>query len=150
MSTRWYPLYQRGNPQLRVFLPNFWLKLIRPFPNQLPNVVHFQCSMEMTTYDIKNYLEKIYNVPVVDVRTRICLGKFRKDIGKGYVIKDDDRKIAFVSLPKTMSFEFPDLFASKKDEEVQQEKSLDEAKKSFQKYIDKNKNRPDIPSWFSI
>lgn len=54
--------------------------------------------MEMTKYDIKNYLEKIYNVPVVDVRTKICLGKFRKDIGKGYVIKDDDRKLAFVTL----------------------------------------------------
>ena len=30
MSTRWYPIYQRGNPQLRVFLPNFWMKLVKP------------------------------------------------------------------------------------------------------------------------
>jgi hypothetical protein len=29
MSTRWYPIYQRGNPQLRVFLPNFWMKLVK-------------------------------------------------------------------------------------------------------------------------
>ena len=30
MSSRWYPIYQRGNPQLRVFLPNFWMKLVKP------------------------------------------------------------------------------------------------------------------------
>ena len=24
-----YPLYRRGNPQLRVYLPNFWMKLAR-------------------------------------------------------------------------------------------------------------------------
>ncbi|KAJ0175064.1 hypothetical protein K1T71_009205 [Dendrolimus kikuchii] len=150
MSTRWYPLYQRGNPQLRVFLPNFWMKLVRPFPSQQPNIIQFQCSMEMTKYDIKNYLEKIYNVPVVDVRTKISLGKFKKDVGKGYVIKDDDQKLAFVTLPKTMKFEFPDLFSTKTDEEQEREKSLEEAKKSYKKYIEQNKNRPDIPSWFSI
>lgn len=54
--------------------------------------------MEMTKMDIKNYLEKIYNVPAVHVRTRIALGKFRKEPGKGYVIKDDDRKYAYVTL----------------------------------------------------
>lgn len=54
--------------------------------------------MEMTKHDIRNYLEKIYNVPVVDVRTRIGLGKFKKDIGKGYIIKEDDIKFAFITL----------------------------------------------------
>jgi hypothetical protein len=44
MSTRWYPIYQRGNPQLRVFLPNFWMKMVEPNYNQykataLPNKV---------------------------------------------------------------------------------------------------------------
>ena len=29
MSSRWYPIYQRGNPQLRVFLPNFWMKMVK-------------------------------------------------------------------------------------------------------------------------
>ncbi|CAH2049230.1 unnamed protein product, partial [Iphiclides podalirius] len=110
MSTRWYPIYQRGNPQLRVFLPNFWMKLVRPPSTQLPNVVNFKCSMEMTKYDIRNYLEKIYNVPVVDVRTKIRLGRFRKDVGKGYIVKDDDVKFAYVVLPKEMTFKFPDLF----------------------------------------
>ncbi|KAL3265912.1 hypothetical protein HHI36_010102 [Cryptolaemus montrouzieri] len=78
MSTRWYPIYQKGGPQLRVFLPNFWMKLVRPTHNQPPNIVQFSCSMEMTTPDIKNYLEKIYNVKVIEIRTRIALGKTKK------------------------------------------------------------------------
>lgn len=47
MSTRWYPIYQRGNPQLRVFLPNFWMKIIKPKNAQPPNTVVFETSMEM-------------------------------------------------------------------------------------------------------
>ncbi|XP_026750037.2 39S ribosomal protein L23, mitochondrial [Galleria mellonella] len=150
MSTRWYPIYQRGNPQLRVFLPNFWMKLVHPPPKQLPNTVHFHCSMEMTKYDIRNYLEKIYNVPVIDVRTKIILGKFRKDLGKGYVVKDDDIKYAYVTLPKDTKFVFPDIFEKSKDADEEHLKSLEEAKKTFKNYIHRNKSRPDVPSWFSI
>lgn len=54
--------------------------------------------MEMTKHDIRNYLTKIYNVPVVDVRTKIALGRFRKDPGKGYIVKDDDIKYALVTM----------------------------------------------------
>ncbi|XP_026326088.1 39S ribosomal protein L23, mitochondrial [Hyposmocoma kahamanoa] len=150
MSTRWYPIYQRGNPQLRVFLPNFWMKLVHPTPKQQPNIVHFQCSMEMTKHDIKNYLTKIYNVPVVDVRTKIALGRFRKDPGKGYIVKDDDIKYAMVTMPKNMTFEFPNLFEKDQDDKAENEKSLAEAKKTYRAYIDRNKDRKDVPSWFSI
>nr|CAD7263578.1 unnamed protein product [Timema shepardi] len=78
MSTRWYPLYQRGNPQLRVFLPNFWMKLVEPIHQQHNNIVQFIVSTEMTRYDIKNYLEKIYNVSVVEVKTRIVSGEYNR------------------------------------------------------------------------
>lgn len=98
MSTRWYPLYQRGNPQLRVFLPNFWMKIIRPTEPQPKNVVTFSVSMEMTKYDVKNYLEKIYKIPVMDVRTRIALGETKRDTNYGYVTKKDDVKIAYVTM----------------------------------------------------
>ncbi|XP_050349747.1 probable 39S ribosomal protein L23, mitochondrial [Nymphalis io] len=150
MSTRWYPIYQKGNPQLRVFLPNFWMKLVRSEGKQQPNKVTFHCSMEMTKHDVKNYIEKIYNVPVVNVNTRIAMGKFRKDIGKGYVVKDDDVKFAYVTLPKTMKFDFPNIFEKKKGDGDDDMKSLDEAKKSFKNYIERNKDRSDVPSWFSI
>ena len=98
MSTRWYPIYRRGNPKLRVFLPNFWLKLIRPAEEQPENIVTFSCSMEMTKYDIQNYLEKIYKVPIIAIRTRIALGPTKRDKVIGYVTKDDDSKIAYVTL----------------------------------------------------
>lgn len=98
MSTRWYPIYQRGNPQLRVFLPNFWMKLIRPEEEQPKNVVTFSVSMEMTKFDVKNYLTKIYKLPVVDVRTRIALGEMKRDQAYGYVTKGDDIKIAYVTM----------------------------------------------------
>lgn len=66
-----YPLYQRGNPQLRVFLPNFWMKLVRPEELQPKNVVQFIVPTGMTNYDIQNYLEKIYKVKVIKVESNI-------------------------------------------------------------------------------
>lgn len=101
MSTRWYPIYQKGNPQLRVFLPNFWMKMIRPENTQPDNVVCFKVSMEMTKYDVENYLREIYKVPVVEVRTRIAMGEFYQDKYKKYVKKKDDDKIAYVTLVRT-------------------------------------------------
>ncbi|KAJ8871375.1 hypothetical protein PR048_027692 [Dryococelus australis] len=108
MSTRWYPIYQRGNPQLRVFLPNFWLKLVKHDNHKQPsNVVQFITSIEMTKYDIKNYLEKIYAIPVVSVRTRIVMGKTKTDKQKGYVTKNDDYKLAYVTMGKGTTLKFP-------------------------------------------
>nr|CAH7714420.1 unnamed protein product [Callosobruchus chinensis] len=153
MSTRWYPLYQKGAPQLRVFLPNFWMKLVRPPVEQPSNVVQFECSMEMTQFDIRNYLEKIYNVKCVDVRTRIHMPKTRRDPGEGYVIKDHDIKYAYITLPKDQVFKFPDLFKDDeqmKEQEQEHERSLKEAKKGFQEYLEKNKERRNLPSWYSV
>ncbi|KAF2880980.1 hypothetical protein ILUMI_25196 [Ignelater luminosus] len=151
MSTRLYPLYQKGGPQLRVFLPNFWLKLVRPDNDRPSNIVQFMCSMEMTRYDIKNYLEKIYGIKCVHVRTRIALGKTRLEPGRGYVIKDDDIKYAYVILPKGETFEFPNLFPEEKEKELkEQEKTFEEIKKSHEKFLSKNSNRPGTPGWFSF
>lgn len=58
-----------------MFLPNFFMKLVKPRDPQPPNVVQFQVSVEMTKYDIKNYLEKIYNVPVENVVTHNRMGE---------------------------------------------------------------------------
>lgn len=91
-----YPIYQKGNPQLRVFLPNFWMKLVKPqFQEVVPNQIEFHVSMEMTKHDVKNYLQKIYNVPALDVRTRIKMGRFRRCPDGGYIVKDDDIKVAY-------------------------------------------------------
>ncbi|TGZ47966.1 probable 39S ribosomal protein L23, mitochondrial [Temnothorax curvispinosus] len=147
MSTRFYPIYQRGNPQLRIFLPNFWMKLIMPMDKQPPNIVQFHCSMEMTKHDIKNYLEKIYNIDVVEVRTKIAMGRLTRDRLQRSVIKEDDKKLAYVVLPKDQSFVFPDLFKDVK-EEIDKD-SIDMAKKDMQDFIKPNK-APGLPGWFRI
>lgn len=69
-----YPIYKKGNPQRRIFLPNFWMKLVRPLYKQPTNIVQFITPTEMTDYDIKNYLEKIYKVPVAEIRSEIVEG----------------------------------------------------------------------------
>ena len=62
MSSRFYPLYSRGNPQLRIFLPNFWMKMVKkPNFKEPPNNITFQVSPEMTQLDVKNYLEKNFS-----------------------------------------------------------------------------------------
>jgi len=75
-----YPIYQRGNPQLRVFLPNFWMKLVRPEEKQPKNVVQFKVPTGMTNYDIENYLTKIYKIKVIKVESSIENGNILKYI----------------------------------------------------------------------
>ena len=60
----------------------------------------------MTKYDIKNYLEKIYKVPVAGVKTVNKMGKTYNNAYKGYLVKDEDYKIAFVTLPPGKSKNF--------------------------------------------
>lgn len=151
------------------------MKLVRPTHKQPPNVVQFQCSMEMTKHDIKNYLEKIYDVKTVDIRTRIALGKTRRDPGKGYVIKDEDIKYAYAVLvssffyavnysfkifynvfvnllqPKNETFEFPEIFPEeKKKSEEADRKSMEDAKKSLKTFLEKSSDKPGTPGWFSF
>ncbi|KAL1506344.1 hypothetical protein ABEB36_005727 [Hypothenemus hampei] len=150
MSTRWYPIYQRGSPQLRIFLPNFWMKLIKPTVDQPSNLVNFACSMEMTRFDMKNYLEKIYNVKPIHIRTRIASGKCRRDPGKGYIVKNDDIKYAYVTLPRGEVFEFPDIFPNIKEQEKEYEKTLKQSKQVFDQFLEKNKERREMPGWFTF
>ena len=147
MSTRWYPLYQKGNPQLRVFLPNFWLKIIKPVHKQPENVVQLHCSMEMTRFDVRNYLEKIYNINPMHVRIRIGLGKTRMCPKQRCVIKDDDAKIAYVVLPADQPFAYPELFPATSEKST--EDRFDEYKSEYKQYV-KSNPMPGLPTWFRI
>ncbi|KAK7441965.1 hypothetical protein BaRGS_00040547 [Batillaria attramentaria] len=47
-----YPVYWQGNPQLRLLMPHFWMKLVRP-KNEIPNdqvrfIVHPQSDLTHT------------------------------------------------------------------------------------------------------
>ncbi|XP_076459989.1 large ribosomal subunit protein uL23m-like [Babylonia areolata] len=94
-----YPVYWHGNPQLQVVMPHFWMKLVRPKRDIPNNQVRFIVHPQMSVIDIKNYLEKIYNVPVLDVRTKVMAGDDIKHPTRGHVVaKKDDYKVAFVQL----------------------------------------------------
>ncbi|MPC23148.1 putative 39S ribosomal protein L23, mitochondrial [Portunus trituberculatus] len=146
-----YPLYQRGNPQLRVFLPNFFMKIVKPRDPLPANVVQFHVSMKMTKNDIKNYLEKIYNVPVEHIVTHVRMGNLSRTAMGGYVVKDDDYKVAYITLPKGEKFEFPNLFPEAKEQEREKQKEdLKLLEKEWKQKSRQNTNRPGVPSWFGL
>ncbi|XP_050521445.1 probable 39S ribosomal protein L23, mitochondrial [Daktulosphaira vitifoliae] len=154
MSTRWYPIYQQGNPQLRVFLPNFWMKLLKPQEKQPKNVVQFAVPTGMTNHDIKNYLEKIYKVTVIDVQSDIENGTIRRAIRQKYgpIVKDDDFRRAYVTLPRNQEFEFPEVCVSEesKKRHDDDENSSKMTRDMYKDYLKKNKDRPGFPGWFSF
>uniref|UniRef100_A0A0K8RA45 Large ribosomal subunit protein uL23m n=1 Tax=Ixodes ricinus TaxID=34613 RepID=A0A0K8RA45_IXORI len=152
MSSRLYPQYVKGNPQLRIFLPNFWMKLVKHGKPQPPNTVKFVVPLQMTKYDVKNYLEKIYKVPVAQVKTFVMLGKIKRAEGKGYLIKENDYRVAFVTLPQGQTFEFPDVYPEEKvlEQERNLLKQADELKQVKQRHTRTDPHRQDLPSWFGL
>ncbi|KAM6393673.1 large ribosomal subunit protein uL23m isoform 1-T1 [Pluvialis apricaria] len=147
-----YPLFQLGGPQLRIFRPNFFMLAVRPGVPQPEDTVQFRVSMEMTKVDIKNYLEKIYNVPVAAVRTRIQYGANNKRNHKNHRVKKPDYKVAYVQLGRGQTFQFPNLFPEK--EQDTETRSFDDFKN---KYMEREKQRQEgdprrggVPDWFGL
>ncbi|XP_049676750.1 39S ribosomal protein L23, mitochondrial isoform X1 [Accipiter gentilis] len=172
-----YPLFQLGGPQLRIFRPNFFMLAVRPGVPQPEDTVQFRVSMQMTKVDIKNYLEKIYNVPVAAVRTRIQYGANNKRDHKNRRVKKPDYKVAYVQLEESLlwwanspswivcsrflsardqgqgqTFQFPNLFPEK--EQDTETRSFDDFKN---KYMEREKQRQKgdprrggVPDWFGL
>ncbi|XP_007431394.1 39S ribosomal protein L23, mitochondrial-like [Python bivittatus] len=140
-----YPLYQLGNPPTRIFRTDYFLTLVRPGIPLPEDTVQFRIPMDMTRIELKDYLEKIYNVPVAAVRTRIQHGSNKQRDDKNRRIKKPDYKVAYVQLAAGQTFQFPDLFpdgdkAPEVDEEV--EKKVNEEKQQ------NDPRRGDVPNWF--
>jgi hypothetical protein len=58
-----------------------------------------------------------------------------------------------VTFPKEVNFTFPDLFpedAESKKQIKEDQKSMDMAKDRYKEFLDRNKNRRDVPGWFSL
>ncbi|KAJ8340046.1 hypothetical protein SKAU_G00346790 [Synaphobranchus kaupii] len=175
-----YPLYQIGNPQLRVFRPNFFLTLVRPGKEQPPDTVQFRIPVEMTKCDVKNYLEKIYSVPVGAVRTRIQYeigGGFAARVGgpanksrvftvtlrTGTALARTPRRGAAVTWgprgrlhgdneSQQQTFEFPDIFPEKDGKPA--DGSMDEVQEKFME-DEKQRQRADprrggVTDWFGL
>ncbi|CAI4233147.1 unnamed protein product [Auanema sp. JU1783] len=110
MTSRVARLWQPGNPQRRVYLPDFWL-----FPVSTPkvgrtklpkNCVKFQVDPRMSKHDVNQYLTKIYKLPVRDVRTEVQMGEITWNTKPDYrykraMWKEEDKKFAFVFMVRT-------------------------------------------------
>uniref|UniRef100_A0AAY5LD77 Large ribosomal subunit protein uL23m n=1 Tax=Esox lucius TaxID=8010 RepID=A0AAY5LD77_ESOLU len=153
-----YPLYQMGNPQLRIFRPPFFLTLVRPGKEQPPDVVQFRIPMVMTKFDVRNYVEKIYNVPVGAVRTRIqyaqplVIGTNKKRNHLNQKVKRPDYKVAYVQLAQQQTFEFPDIFPKKDVKSA--EGSVEEMQEKFME-DEEQRQKPDprrggVTEWFGL
>ena len=91
----------------KVYFPSFVMAILRPPPAFPRNRSIFKCSPLMNKYDIRNYLESIYGVKVLEVNTIKYLGAKRKDT-LGRSIKLADWKKAVVTFDKP--FEHPKPF----------------------------------------
>jgi large subunit ribosomal protein L23 len=109
-------------------------------------------AIRMTDVDVRNYLEKIYQVPVMSVRTVARNGEYKRAPGKAYVIKDDDFRMAYVQLPKEVAFEFPDLFPKQKDEEEDRGmlKSQKQMRQNESKQALEQAKLKHVPTWFGL
>lgn len=145
MSTRFYPRFVKGNPQLRIFLPDWKLVMIKPKDKLPENIVSFRTDPRMTDWDIKNYLEKIYKVPVAYINSKIHAGDLKRKIGT--LTKDEDYKIVNVTLPLGTTFKWPDLYPDKK---IQKEKEdLAAMKEELDKVKKQDTDSVKGPSWFN-
>eukprot|EP01147_Barroeca_monosierra_P005181 gene5181-7025_t len=89
-----------------VFLPTFTMALVRPSSNLPPNVAMFRVATNVNKFEIKSYLQSIYNVDVEKVHTKIVLGKTKVDRRTRKKTKRKDYKLAYVHLMQP--FQFPE------------------------------------------
>ncbi|XP_003214807.1 large ribosomal subunit protein uL23m [Anolis carolinensis] len=147
-----YPIYQYGNPQLRVFRTDYFLTLVRPGIPQPEDTVQFRIPMEMTRVELKDYLESIYSIPVAAIRTRIQHGSNKRRDHKNRPIKKPDYKVAYVQLAGGQTFQFPDLFPE--TEETIEPGSFEDIQKKFME-DEKQRQKDDprqggISRWFGL
>lgn len=104
----------------------------------------------MTERDVKNYLEKIYKVPVAHVKTVPRDAKIEKGHNGELVKKEDDYRMAYVQLPVGVNFEFPELFPEpkKKEEREDHDKAIKVQKKSEAETIQNYERSKNVPTWF--
>ncbi|XP_077177625.1 large ribosomal subunit protein uL23m [Paroedura picta] len=147
-----YPIYQYGNPQIRVFRTNYFLTLVRPGAIQPEDTIQFRIPMEMTRVELKDYLETIYKVPVAAIRIRIQFGSQKQRDYKNTRIKKPDYKVAYVQLGAGQTFQFPDLFP-KKPQTTEPSSLEDMQKKLMEDQAQRQKDDPKrsgVPRWFGL
>lgn len=108
----------------------------------------------MSRFDVREYLEKIYMLPVREVRIRNELGEITwnapKDTEKRRALwKEEDRKFAYVFFPKNVVFTFPKVCDKNETaEELEKHKKFNEEDLTNEKYA--NRDRADIGTFYGI
>ncbi|KAL7069628.1 hypothetical protein ACQ4LE_011086 [Meloidogyne hapla] len=153
MTSRVHRLWFPGDGRPRVFLPDFWIKLLEPQKvgyMRLPkNAAMFEVDLRMSRFDVREYLEKIYKFPVRDVRLRNLEGKITWDYPldkqkRKALWKDEDKKIAFVFFKKDFVAEFPNLFPDEEDPEAKRIEQLKRGTSNTQNVAFINKDRAGV------
>jgi large subunit ribosomal protein L23 len=143
------PIWQPGNPRTRLFLPLYWLKMVEHESRLPKDTVKFECHWQMTIPDIKSYLEKLYQVPVLDVRIEIKQGGYMPHPKRPGSLSppQEDRKYAYVQL-REGEFKFPNIFEEKNplEEDKKEAKAVINMKKQEN---NKNLGRFNMSRWFS-
>ena len=97
----------RTNLGYRMWMPTYPMVLLHAQDATLdsPAQAIFRVLPKMTKHEVKEYLTKIYELPVVQVRTQNYLGKRMRMIGKRNVVyaKRPDYKKAFVTFDNTLA-----------------------------------------------
>ncbi|MEN2500299.1 MAG: 54S ribosomal protein L23, mitochondrial [Marteilia pararefringens] len=116
--TAWKPLWQRqyklpdadSNGKINLLFPHYWIRILND-KNIPPSILKIEAHIQMTKYDIKEYLEKLYRIPVMGMRTQIFQGKLRKNYVDSQKPdqEEPDYKYAWVELPHGYEFRFPEI-----------------------------------------
>ena len=101
----------------------------------------------MTSADVKQYLEKLYDVKVIDVRIEIEKGKYMTHPAMPGRLSppSDDLKFAYVQIKDT--FEWPKIFEKKLTDTIKEETK--QISNMHNKIKNKNLDRLDIGGWFA-
>lgn len=88
---------------VRVLFPNFFMRLVYVNTKRTPVQAAFHVPPRMTKTEVREYLTKIYSIPVLKVNTVNVLGKYKRLYGKREVIayRRRDVKIAYVDVATT-------------------------------------------------
>lgn len=118
--------------------------MIKPKKPMPEHVVSFKVDPRMTDWDVKNYLERIYKVPVGAVNSMILAGDLIKT--RQGLAKRDDYRIVHVSLQQGYTFKWPEIFTP--EQEAEQEKDMKRTLKALEegRQLDPNTR---LPGWIS-
>ncbi|KAI9096919.1 ribosomal protein L23/L15e core domain-containing protein [Phlyctochytrium arcticum] len=104
-------------PKQKLFFPNIIMRLLRS--NLPPHQCVFRCPPQLNKIDIKQYLEKLYDIQVNDVRTMNYLGRLHRMPRSTDKIRSASYKKVIVTMEE--DFVFPPLPVTKRginDDEV--------------------------------